>query len=229
MVRLVRSTLFAVIFYGGCVPVVMLALVLTLFGNAGTIAGARLWARWHYWCARVLLGIRVKVIGSLPQHGAIVAMKHESMFETIETLRLFDRPAVVMKAELESIPLWGTVSRKHGSIFVARDAGASALRKMLAAGKAALAQDRPIVIFPEGTRTPHGTRAPLRPGIAGLYKALGVPIVPVALDSGRLSPKGSFLKRSGVITYLVGDPIPPGLPREEVEQRVFNAINALND
>jgi 1-acyl-sn-glycerol-3-phosphate acyltransferase len=86
----------------------------------------------------------------------------------------------------------------------------------------------PICLFPEGTRVPHGERPPLRSGFAGIYQMLGLPVVPVAVDSGLVSPRNSFLKRSGVITYKVGEIIPPGLPRAEAEARAEAAINALN-
>ena len=82
------------------------------------------------------------------------------------------------------------------------------------------------MIFPEGTRVPHGTRRPLQAGFAGLYKMLGVPVVPVAVDSGL--PYHRAWKRRRPITYRFGEPIPPGLPRAEIEARVLQAINALN-
>lgn len=222
-----RSVLFALFFYAGSVFMVIAAIAAVPFGQSAIISASRRWARWHRWCAANLLGIRTEVIGILPESDALVVFKHEAMFETIEVLTLFERPAVVMKQELIDIFGWGYVALKHGVIPVDREAGATALRQMLKAAKAAKAQHRPVILFPEGTRVPHGETPPLRAGFAGLYKILDLPVVPVALDSGRVWPRG-FVRRPGVVTMLVGDPIPPGLPRAEVEGRVHAAINALN-
>ena len=225
---ILRSLLYTIVFYLGSVPLVIGAALTIPFGKRAIIASSRLWALYAHWCARWLLGIRIDLQGTLPQSGAIVAIKHEAMFEAIETLTLFDRPAVVFKAELLRVPLWGFVAKSHGVIPVARETGSSALRTMLKAAKAAVADGRPIVIFPEGTRVRPGETPPLRAGIAGLYKALALPIVPVALDSGRVWPKSGFLKRAGTVTMQVGEAIPVGLDRDEVERRVHEGINALN-
>jgi 1-acyl-sn-glycerol-3-phosphate acyltransferase len=99
---------------------------------------------------------------------------------------------------------------------------------MLIAAKAIVAEGRPIVIFPEGTRVLPGEQPPLQPGFAGLYKALGIPVVPVAIDSGLVWPRRSWVKRPGIITFRFGEPIPPGLPRQEAEARVHAAINLLD-
>jgi 1-acyl-sn-glycerol-3-phosphate acyltransferase len=165
--------------------------------------------------------------GDLPKGPVLVAAKHQSMFETIEMLLLLDEPAVVLKRELADLPGWGFVARRYGVIPVDRDGGAAALRRMLKAARDALAQGRPIVIFPEGTRVYPGEHPPLQPGFAGLYSALKLPVIPVALDSGRLWPRRGFVKRAGTVTFRFGEPIPAGLRRQEIEQRVHAAINSL--
>jgi hypothetical protein len=131
-----------------------------------------------------------------------------------------------MDGQLLRIPLWGTVGGRYGLIAVDRDGGASAFRAMLTEARRRIADGRPLVIFPEGTRVPHGTRVPLQAGFAGLYKMLGLPVIPVAVDSGALYQRR--WKRGGTIRFLYGAEIPPGLPREEIEARVLAAINALN-
>lgn len=226
---LLRTLLFTFIYYLGCVPTVLAAMLAIPFGQAALVRGSRRWALWHRWCARWILGIRSNVIGTLPQGPVLVVLKHESMYETVEMLALFDQPAVVVKRELIRIPVWGYVASAHGVIPIDRDSGASAVRLMLQAGRAAIADGRPIILFPEGTRTRHGDAPPLKAGMAGMYRLLGLPVVPVALDSGRLAPKGQFIKHAGTVTFKVGETIPPGLKREEIEARVHAAINVLND
>jgi 1-acyl-sn-glycerol-3-phosphate acyltransferase len=100
------------------------------------------------------------------------------------------------------------------------------LREMMRQAQAAVAKGRPVVIFPEGTRVQVGETPPLAAGFAGLYKMLKLPVVPIALDSGSVWPK-SFIKYPGTVHMKVAAPIPPGLPRDEVERTVHAAINAL--
>jgi 1-acyl-sn-glycerol-3-phosphate acyltransferase len=158
----------------------------------------------------------------------LYAIKHESMFETIDMPRMFNKPAVVTKKELFDIPFWGPAARAYGMIPVDRNGGASALRAMLVLAKKMIADGRPIVIFPEGTRVAPGSQPPLQSGFAGLYKLINLPVVPIAVNSGTLSPRKTGIWKSGTITYKVGEELPTGLPREEIEARVHAAINALN-
>lgn len=225
---LLRSLLFAILFYVGSIPYVVLAFIGT-YGSASLLRkSVHGWSKFHHTSALRILGIRTQVDGVLPDEPVLYAIKHESMFETIDMPRMFTLPAVVTKRELFDIPCWGTAAKAYGMIPVDRDAGASGLRAMIALARQMQAERRPIVIFPEGTRVPHGERPPLQSGFAGLYKLLGLPVVPIAVNSGKLTPKGKPWWHSGVMTYKVGETIPPGLPREEVEARVHAAINALN-
>jgi 1-acyl-sn-glycerol-3-phosphate acyltransferase len=225
--NLLRSALFALLFYPATVIAVLFALPGAAIGHQALVGIVVAWARWHRMCARYILGIRTRIEGRPPEGAVLVAVKHQSMFETLEIVLLVKEPAVVLKRELADLPGWGRAARRYGVIPVDRSGGASALRRMLRAARAAVAAGRPIVIFPEGTRVAPGEQPPLQAGFAGIYQALGVPVVPVALDSGRLWPRRSFGKRPGVVTIRFGAEIPPGLPRREAEERVHAAINAL--
>lgn len=226
--NLLRSLLFSLVFSAGSLVAVLLAVPAAMMGRGSLAALVHGWAKMHRISARHLLGIRTQVEGRVPAGPALVAAKHQSMFETIEIVLLLEEPAVVLKRQLADIPLWGWAAQRYGVIPVDREGGAAALRRMLKAAQAAVSEGRPIAIFPEGTRVGPGEQPPLQAGFAGLYRALGLPVVPVALDSGRLWPRRSFSKRPGVVTMRFGDPIPPGLPRKDVEARVHAAINALD-
>ncbi len=225
--QFVRSILFALLFYPATFIYVLSGMAASLIGTGAVRAVVHGWSDFHNLLVRRLLRIRIEIEGELPPGPLLIAAKHESMFETIEVLRIARTPVVVLKHELSSLPLFGWLTRRYGVIPVEREAGARALREMVALGKAAIAEGRPVVIFPEGTRVPHGQTPPLRPGFAGLYRALGLPVVPIALDSGRLWTRG-LLKRSGTIHFSVGETIPPGLKRDEIENRVHSALNTLN-
>jgi 1-acyl-sn-glycerol-3-phosphate acyltransferase len=225
-VQYLRSLAYALIFYPATTILVLAGIAATPFGTSATRAVVHSWAKFNYFLAMELLGIRTEVEGAIPAGAVLIAIKHQSMYETLEVLRLAETPVVVIKRELSDIPLFGWLTRRYGVIPVDRGAGSKALRRMIAAGRDAAAAGRPVIIFPEGTRVSPGETPPLGAGFAGLYRALGLPVVPVAVDSGRLWTRG-LLKRSGTIRFLVGETIPPGLKREEIEARVHAEINAL--
>jgi 1-acyl-sn-glycerol-3-phosphate acyltransferase len=222
----VRSLLFAVVFYGLSVPIVLGAPVSALFGARALRRYVTGWTRFHRWCARWITGIRTEVTGTIPAGPALYAAKHGAFFETFEMVALLDAPVIVLKRELADIPVWGWAARRYGMIVVDRAGSAGALRRMVREAEAAKAEGRSVVIFPEGTRVPWGEQAPLRPGLAGLYRALGLPLVPVAIDSARLWPKRGA-KQPGTIHFAFQPAIEPGLPRRVIEPQVHAAINAL--
>jgi 1-acyl-sn-glycerol-3-phosphate acyltransferase len=223
-----RTIIFSVVFYPLSVLFVLSALAAALVGRRPVFAVVKAWVRFHRLCAHLLLGIRTRIEGRLPDGPLLIAAKHQSMFETIEMVDILDRPAVVLKRELADLPGWGRAAQLYGVIPIDRAGGATALRRMMKAAQQAIGEGRSIVIFPEGTRVAPGEQPPLQPGFAGLYRALKLPVVAVAIDSGRLWPRRRFAKQSGIVTMKFGEPIPAGLRREEIEQRVHRAINLLD-
>ena len=221
-----RSLVYAALFYTGTTLWVLAGVVASLFGRRATLAVVLSWVELNHWLTTKVLRIRTQVDGVIPDGAYLIAVKHEAMFETTEMVRLSKLPVIVIKRELADIPLFGFLTRRYGVIPVERSAGAKALRDMVAAGKDALATGRPVMIFPEGTRVPSGRTPKLRSGFAGLYRALCLPVVPVAVNSGRLWGRG-FVHRPGTVTFKVGETIPAGLKRDEIEARVHAAINAL--
>jgi 1-acyl-sn-glycerol-3-phosphate acyltransferase len=227
VIAALRSALFAVIFYPGTLLYVLAILAAVPLGERAVQRRVHAWALFHYWLVQRILGIRFDWQGTIPDGPFLIAVKHQAMIEAVDTLRFARSPVVVMKRELSEMPLWGKAARAYGVIGVDREAGAGALREMMVEAKRAVAGGRPVIIFPEGTRVPVGESPPLQSGFAGLYRVLGLPVVPVALDSGRLWPRG-FVKQAGTIHVRVGEIIPPGLKRDDIEARVHAAINVLN-
>jgi len=223
-----RSLLFAAAFYTATTLHVLTALALIPLGEGPLRRIVRSWSVTHRLLCRWLLGQKVRVEGAMPPGQYFFVFKHESMFETIDLLRLIDQPVIVAKQELLDIPGWGWLGQRFGMIGLRRASGAAALRHLQRQTRKALASGRPICLFPEGTRVPPGEQPRLKAGFAAMYQLLGLPVVPVAVDSGRVSPRQSFLKRPGTITYRVGPVIPPGLPRAQAEALAHEAINALN-
>ncbi len=223
MIGFLRSLLFSLFALLGSI-LISTAIAFGAFSKPWVRDGSHLWSRWVVACARIFLGIRLVVRGRIPQQGVIIASKHQSAYEAVLTLYLFNHPAVVMKAELRNIPIWGYVASQHGSIFVERGKAGSALKSMMRQSRARAAEGRPIFIFPEGTRVPYGEAPPLKAGLYGVYAGLDTPVVPVAHDAGRIWPR-SFVKRPGLVTMAFLPEIPPGLKREELEARVHAAIN----
>jgi 1-acyl-sn-glycerol-3-phosphate acyltransferase len=178
--------------------------------------------------ATVGLGHRVRGAEHRIAGPAIYAAKHQSAWDTLVFPLLLEQPAYVLKQELIRVPLFGSYLKQCGMIPVDRQGGGSALKQLRKAARTAVAQGRSILIYPEGTRTPPGERRPYHPGVAALYGDLGVPVVPVALNSGLFWGRRSFHKKSGTITIEFLPPIAPGLPRREFMQELQERLEGAS-
>lgn len=194
-----------------------------------TVHGQTYWARGVLWLMRATAGIRFEIRGAenLPDGPVLIACKHQSAWDTMIWHVIARDPAMVMKAELLAIPIYGWYCRKTKMIAIDREAGPSALRKMVAAAREAAGAGRPVIIFPQGTRIAPGASAPYLPGTAALYGALSAPCVPVALNSGKFWPRNGWTRRPGTIVLEYLPPIAPGLRRREfmaaLEERIETA------
>lgn len=224
-----RSFLYFLWFLAVSVAMHLAAFPTLLLPRKAVVWMAQNWSRSLLWGLRTFAGLTWQVRGPLPPNGVLVAAKHMSMWDTLALYALLHDPAVVIKAELQRIPFYGWFATKAGMIFVDRKGRARALRKMQAAAARAIGRGRSLIIFPEGTRRKPGEPAAYKSGIAGLYGQLGVPCVPVALNSGLFWT--GFCKRRGTITVEFLPAIPAGLPRGEFMQtlqvRIEQATAAL--
>jgi 1-acyl-sn-glycerol-3-phosphate acyltransferase len=191
----------------------------------------RLWLSHLDWIEKHIGGITWHVIGRehVPKGACIIASKHQSAWETFKLHLLFGDPAIVLKKELLLIPIWGWYVRRAGMVAIDRARGVEALPRMMKSAQKVIGEGRKIVIFPQGTRVAPGEDRPYKNGVAALYQELNVPVVPMALNSGLLWGKNSFIKKHGVITIEFLPPIPPGLPRMEMMTRLRNDLEAATN
>ncbi|MEO3428258.1 lysophospholipid acyltransferase family protein [Pelagibius sp. CAU 1746] len=221
-----RSLLFNLFFYGWTAFCCIAGLPLLLGPRKGIYVLGRIWAHPVLAALRLLCGLKHQVRGreNLPQGPVLIAAKHQSAWDTIVFSILLWDHSFVLKQELMRIPFFGLYLWRAGLIPVDRRGGAKALKKMVAAAKRVAAQGRPMVIFPEGTRVAPEQQRPYHPGVAALYGQLGVPVVPVALNSGLYWRRNSFWKLPGTITLEFLPQIPPGLQRKDFLARLERAI-----
>jgi 1-acyl-sn-glycerol-3-phosphate acyltransferase len=213
--------------------------VLFLGLGSPLLFGPRSWAMWalalhartELWLLKTIVGTELEVRGKekLPKGACLVASKHQSAWETFALIPLFRDPAYLMKRELFWIPFHGWFSYKFKMIPVDRDKGPAALRRMLAEAKTRAAAGREIIIFPEGTRRAPGALPDYKTGVFLLYEALGIPCVPVALNSGLFWPRRSLKRYPGTIIVEFLDPIPPGLSKREFLPRLQATIETASN
>ena len=175
-----------------------------------------------------LFKINIEVVNSqlAVKNGYLYASKHQSIFETIYYNKLFHNPAYILKKELLSIPLFGTYLKKLEMIAIDRSQGIHSL-KYVNDQAVNLSKYRPIIIFPEGTRTEFKLQPDLKPGIYSMYKSLNLPVVPIALNSGKFWPKNNKVKKGKIIVEF-RKPIPAGLGKQEFLLKLKKEINFLN-
>lgn len=211
----VRSLAFSVVAGAWTLAMTLVFLPLLLWPPTTMQKAARAWCRGVLTLARVLCGLRHRVVGreNLPAGAVIIAAKHQSTWDTLIFHLLLPDPVYILKKELLAVPLLGWYLRHIGNIAIDRAAGFRALKGMLRPVDEALARGAQVIIFPEGTRVAPGERRPYQPGVAALYAHARAPVVPVALNSGLFWRRRGFLKQPGRVTLEFLPPIAPGRTR----------------
>ncbi len=214
---MVRSVAFNVLFYLNTALYLIAALPTFFMPYRAIIAVAKAWARTNLKLLRLVAGIDYDIRGleKIPKGPIIVAAKHQSAWETFALLPLLDNPVFILKRELQWIPIFGWLTIKGRMVPVDRGAGSAALMKMTERARIELADNRQLIIFPEGTRRPPGAEPKYKYGVAHLYAAEGVPCVPIALNSGLFWPRRSIRRLPGTVAVEILDPILPGLSKDE--------------
>jgi 1-acyl-sn-glycerol-3-phosphate acyltransferase len=224
--NLVRSIAFNALFYLNTFIYLVAALPTFFMPYRAIIAVAKSWGRTNLVLLRVVAGIDCEVRGrkKIPKGPIIVASKHQSAWETFALLPLLENPVFILKHELQWIPIFGWLTIKGRMVPVRRGGGSQTLADMVERARIELADNRQLIIFPEGTRRPAGAEPRYKVGVMHLYAAEGVPCVPIALNSGLFWPRRSLRRVPGKVIAEILDPILPGLGKEEFFERLQNDI-----
>lgn len=226
-----RATLFNIVFYLLIATSGFVSIPLIIMPRRYSVAFVRGWTSVFMAALRSIVGLKFRVIGTenMPRGPAIIAAKHQSAWDTFVFLHLHQDAAYVMKQELFSLPFYGWYAGKLEMIGVDREGGGAALKAMTAAAARALKAGRPLIIFPQGTRTPTGSGKPYLPGTYSIYRAAGVPVVPVALNSGSFWGRNAYMKYPGTITVEYLPAIPPGIDRKTFMARLEATIETASE
>jgi 1-acyl-sn-glycerol-3-phosphate acyltransferase len=226
----VRSLLYAIWFYTTMLVTGLICMPVAIFSRSAAMSAIRVWCGMQRLGLRLLCGIRTEFRGleNLPKGPGLIAMKHQSTYDTIAPFLFIENPGYILKKELLKIPVFGIYASRVG-IPIDRAGGARTMKLMLAAAKAGMAGGQQIVIFPEGTRQLPDTPADIKPGVIFMYNELEVPCVPVALNTGLCWQGSGFIRKPGHVIFEVLKPIEPGLNRKELTQRLKDALDPATE
>ncbi|MES1156370.1 MAG: lysophospholipid acyltransferase family protein [Alphaproteobacteria bacterium] len=228
--KLLRSLLFVIWLYGTMVIMGVLFAPWVAFSQRGAYVAMRAWTHVMLFGLRWICGARVRFEGleNVPKGAGLIALKHQGMLDTIAPLLFLKEPAFVYKQELGKLPVWGWYIKRAGMFPLDRGGYSAALKAMVRAGREAVAQGRQFMIFPEGTRKEIGAPADYKSGVAALYKDLGIPCTPVALNTGLIWPAHGIIRNPGTATFRVLPPIPPGLSRDDFMRELETRIETTS-
>ena len=233
---LLRSLLFNLFLYTGIVIVFLIAIPALFLPTKITLLFGKFLGHYVVFILRFFLSTKVefKGIDNIPKtEKYFVASAHQSMFETFALQSVLDYPVFILKKELLKIPLFGLYLKKIKSIEITRDTttkdNVGFFDKIASIVKK---ENRPLLIFPQGTRVKVEDQVPFKKGAGRIYEALNIPCVPVALNSGKVWPKEGIIKYPGKITVSFLKPIKPGLNREEfirnLEMKIYDEIKNIS-
>jgi 1-acyl-sn-glycerol-3-phosphate acyltransferase len=229
-----RSILFNLLFFTWTAVLLTLSLPILVLPAGAVYAMGLFWVRGNLVLLRLIVGLTHEYRGRPPAPGerVILAVKHQSAFDTMAFNPVIDRPTFVLKRELFLVPIFGWYLWRCRMIAIDRKSGAKAIKSMMRQARRAIEErGQTLLIFPEGTRMAPGAPPRYQPGVAALYSQLGLPVVPVALNTGLFWGRRSFLKRPGRMIIEFLEPIPPGLPRAQfmtiLQERIETATDRL--
>lgn len=234
---MLKSILFKIIFFLGIILIFIISIPALILPNNLILFLGKVCGYWTIFCLKLFLGIKIQLIGKeniIKNEKFFIASAHQSMFETFFLQTIIDKPIFILKKELLKIPVFGWHLRKINSISINRNTTSKENLGFL--DKISYVLDktkRPLLIFPQGTRTLTETKTPFKKGVGRIYEHLGIKCLPIALNSGLAWPKFGHLKKNTTITVSILNPISPGIPNylfiKELEEKIYNEIDRISN
>jgi len=233
---MIRNILFKIFFFSGIISICILFLPALILPQKATLLGGKIMGYWAKYCLKIFLSVKTNIIGReniIIDEKFFIACSHQSMFETFFLQTIFNSPIFILKKELLRIPIFGLYLKKIGSISIDRNKTTKEnlgfFDKIL---NSINSSDRPLLIFPQGTRVLPMEKTKFKKGTSRIYEALKIKCQPIAINSGFVWPKNKSLTINKTITISILKPINPGLEKEEflnlLENKIYSELDKMN-
>ena len=225
---MIRNLLFSLFFFSGIIFISLIFLPAIFLPKKIVLFGGKIMGYWTSFCLQIFLSTKIIIKGKeniIENRKFFIASSHQSMFETFFLQTIFNSPVFILKKELLTIPIFGWYLKKIGSIPIKRNkVSKENLGFFNDISKKINASERPIIIFPQGTRLPPEDRTPFKKGSSRIYEELKISCQPVAINSGKTWPKKGSKKINTTLTISILKPIEPGLQKEVFLKKLENII-----
>ncbi len=233
---MIRNTIFSILFFSGIVFISIIFLPSLILPKKFTLVGGKLMGHWTAFCLKTFLSIKIIIKGKeniITNEKFFIAASHQSMFETFFLQTIFNSPVFILKKELLLIPVFGWYLKKIGSISIKRNkVSKENLNFFEEISKIILNSDRPLIIFPQGTRVLPNERPPFKKGASRIYEELKISCQPVAINSGYVWPKKGKKHKNRTITVSILKPIKANHSKDDfiriLEDSIYSELNSLN-
>jgi 1-acyl-sn-glycerol-3-phosphate acyltransferase len=233
---MIRNTIFKIFFFLGIIVICILFLPALILPQKITLIGGKIMGHWAKYCLKFFLSVKTNIVGKeniINNEKFFIACSHQSMFETFFLQTLFNSPIFILKKELLKIPIFGLYLKKIGSISIERNKTTKEnlgfFDKII---KTVNNSNRPLLIFPQGTRVLPTEKPKFKKGTSRIYETLKIKCQPVAINSGFVWPKNQPLSYNKTINISVLKPINPGLNKEEflnlLEKNIYSELDKMN-
>jgi 1-acyl-sn-glycerol-3-phosphate acyltransferase len=233
---MIRKNIFLISFFFGIIIISLLFLPAFFLPRKITLFGGKIMGHWTSFCLRIFLSVKIVIKGEnniIKNEKFFIASSHQSMFETFYLQTIFNSPVFILKKELISIPVFGWYLKKIGSITIKREKVSKDNLGFFAKVSEILQNSqRPLIIFPQGTRVLPSERPPFKKGASRIYEELKITCQPVAINSGNVWPKKGSINSNKTITISILEPISAGLSKKEflniLENKIYSELNKIN-